>query len=274
LWEKSGQNINMMDQERPIEIQVEALRSRVAANAARVRELGHWPAWVSADSLAERVPQIGDTKAAGFDAGVACALDLIPRNKQELSASLHGAYTPEVVTRVLREIENLDPESETAWWLAACNICKEGGIDQTAFLQQIEDFKKLAENPEDRAKAARSEYEAMTSRFTVASEFGEDVPFGTEDGCMQGAYLKGYPFAVQWAENYGVFFIGTFHESLGLEDFPWSEEKDEKGRAKSGPVWGSKQFIKCATKDELKAALVIVKNKFAPKLQALKDKKE
>lgn len=252
----------MGEREQPVEVQVAALLEKIKANAARVKELGKWPSYVEEESLAERVPKQGNNNAPGFDAGLACALDLIARDKQELAATLHAAYTPTAVEKVRGEMRNLDPDSETCWWLAACHVCREGEINQEQFLQQIEDFKKLASDTDARAVAAKQEYENMISKFNFDETIGADVPFGTQDGCMQGAYIKGYPFATQYNEAFGLYFIGTYEGSLGLEDFKWSEEKDDKGRAKSGPVWGSKQFVKCANKEELLKALEVVKNKF------------
>ncbi len=242
-------------------MQVEEILEKVKANASRVKELGQWPAYVSEESLAERVPKHVDKNAPGFDAGIACTLDLIAREKQKLAAALHGAYTPEAVQKVREEIANLDPDSETCWWLAACSICEEGGIDQQKFLKQIEDFKVLASDPGRRLQSAQEEFEKMVSLFSINSELG-DVPYGNQDGCMQGAYIAGHSFAVQRHDGYGLYFIGTYNSTLGLEQFVWSDEKDEKGRLKSGPVFGSKQFVKCANKEELLRALEVVKANF------------
>lgn len=231
----------------------------VEQEAPRIRKLGSWPSWMTDESLSERIPKIGDKHTSGFDAGIASALDLIPRDKQKLSAILHGAYTPEAIEQVRKEMQQSNPDSETNWWLAACSVCEEGEVNQEKFLQQIELFKKLASDPEQRLQAAKDEYEKMTHTFSCDSEFGEGVPFGTKDGCMQGAYIAGFPFAVQFADQYGLYFIGTYLPTLGLENFNWSEEKDEKGRAKSGPVFGSKQFVKCANKEEALLAIEIVK---------------
>lgn len=187
---------------------------------------------------------------------------MIVREKQKLAAILHAAYTPEAVEQIRKEIKNLDPDSETCWWLAACNVCAEGGINQNQFLQQIDAFKELASDPQKRKEAAQKEFDKMTSAFHFVPELGDNVPYGTEDGCMQGAYVAGHSFAVNYAEKYGLYFLGTYHPSLGLDNFAWSDEKDEKGRPKSGPVFGSKQFVKCANMEELKRALEIVKPLF------------
>ena len=124
-------------------------------------------------------------------------------------------------------------------------------------MQQINDFKKLITNNEERLKQALLEFEKMTQSFEVK----DGVPFGTQDGCMQGAYIAGFPFGTQYAENYGIYFIGTFEDSLGLENFSWSDEKDDQGRAKSGPVFGSRQFVKCANREEFERAVAVVKSK-------------
>jgi hypothetical protein len=237
--------------------QIDKVRTTVAANADRVAKLGEWPPYIEPGSLLERIPKEGGEKAAGFDAGIACATNLIPEDRQKLAACLHANYSKEAVLQIRQEAAAKNPDSETAWWLAACAVCKEGGIDQEAFLKQIEDFKILAANPEERGDAAQKEFAVMTSAFTLK----EGVPYGEKDGCIQGAYIAGYPFGSEYSSNYGIYFIGTYEDSLGLEDFKWSDEKDEKGRAKSGPVFGSKQFVKCASEDEWRRAMEVVKAK-------------
>lgn|SRR3989338_1585074 len=250
-----------IDKESPVEVQVEAILEKIKANASRIKELGQWPGYMGEESLAERVPKQGDTDAPGFDAGIACALDLITRDKQKLAATLHGAYTPEAVQQVRDEIKNTDPDSETCWWLAACSICEEGDVDQKKFLGQIENFKALVEDPARRLQTAKKEFEKMVSLFNLNQELG-GVAYGDQDGCMQGSYIAGHSFAVQRHDGYGLYFIGTYNKTLGLEQFTWSEEKNDKGRAKSGPVFGSKQFVKCASKEELLRALEIVRANF------------
>lgn len=239
--------------------ELEFLRNRIAENAERVKTLGNWPAYVSAESLVKRVPGTDGTKAPGFDAGIACALGLIPAEKQGLAAALHAGYTPEKVAQVREEIKSWDPNSQTVFWLAACWIFKEGEVDEKDFLQQVAEYKSLVADPHALVDAAKKSFEKKSHSFTI--KYG--VPYGEIDGCIQGAYIAGYPFGVYFASNYGLYFIGTYEPSLGLENFQWSEEKDEKGRAKSGPVFGSKQFVKCATEEELLKALKVVKQKIA-----------
>lgn len=240
-----------------VKMEVGKLRNVVAENAQRVAELGQWPSYIQPGSLLERIPAEGDKNAPGFDAGIACATDLIPRDKQELAARLHANYTKEAVMQVRKEAADGNLDSQTTWWLAACSTCREGGIDQQQFLEQVEVFKRLSEDPKERGVEAKKEFDKMTHSFILK----DGVPYGEEDGCIQGAYIAGYPYGTYYSQKYGIFFIGTYEDSLGLEDFPWSDAKDEKGRPKSGPVFGSKQFVKCATEDELKRAMEVVKKK-------------
>lgn len=239
---------------------MENVKKLVSAAASRLSELGSWPAYIDAEeSLISRIPgELGN--APGFDAGIACALDLIPRDKQRLSAILHAAYTEDAVEQVRREVELSDDqfaESETCWWLAACSVCEEGGIDAEAFDAQIARFKALAEDPSARVAAVRAEYAKMSQLFGLI----DGVPVAKADGGMQGAYIAGYDWAVQPAPQFGLFFIGTFRESLGLEDFAWSDRVDDQGRPLSGPVHGSRQFVKASSFDELARVVELVKRK-------------
>ena len=226
---------------------------------SEVRELGKWPDWVSDDSLTSRIPIIPDKKFLGFDAGIACCLDLIPRNKQELSAQLHAAYTKEAVDRYRQEIDSgLDPDSETCWCLAACSICREGDVTQEDFLEQVEEFEKLRDDSVLRRVVALNVHQTMINSFTLG-KYGENVPFGTVDGCIQGAYLSGHKFGTMYIKELDRFYIGTYFPSLGIsEDFPWSDELNTNGDAKSGFVFGSKQFVMCANEEEFKLVLGIV----------------
>jgi hypothetical protein len=238
---------------------VERYRSVVAENAGRIAVLGNWPAYINPEeSLAGRVPTATAT-ASGFDAGIASALDLIPRTHQKLAACLHAAYTPAAVEQVRAEAgENgqaLEADSQSAWWLAACSVCTEGEITPEDFVQQLEDFKALARSPEKRLAAAQATYQAMSQAFWIA----DGVAFGTEDGAMQGAYVAGHDLAVVYDEKADLYFIGTFRESLGLEGFPWSDAVDEQGRARSGPVHGSRQFVKAASPEEYQRVLAALR---------------
>lgn len=232
---------------------LEDTRRVVAEQARRVAELGRWPEWIPPASLLERVP-LGAEQAAGFDAGIACCLGLIPPARQRLAACLHAAYTPEAVAQVRREAIAMHPESETTWWLAACSVCREGEVDAEAFATQVADFTALARDPGARRRAAVAEHAAMLGRFSVRSD---RLAIAHEDGGMQGAYLAGHRVAAMWAGHAGLWFVGTYEPSLGLEGFEWAEPGDpaagEAGvrQGRSGPVHGSRQFVKCADEAEL-----------------------
>jgi len=273
---------------------VKTVKSEIILNAPRIKQLGEWPDHVDEASLVSRIPDPSSisSTAPGFDAGVACCLDLIPRDKQRLSAILHGAYTEEAVEQARVEIELIeeayqwytgefgdlascgawDPDciwqeaadAETCWWLAACSVCSEGAVDGDELILQINMFKDCfvddKTNPMDpyhdplRLKAAYDEFQKIRGAFHII----DNIPVATKDGGMQAAYILGYDLAIQFA--YGTWFVGTYHESLGLpDDYPWTNRKDEKDRPKSGPVFGSKQFVKCATFYELADTLRIAR---------------
>lgn len=234
---------------------LEDLRQQVRLAVPRIADLGRWPGYIDGEkSLVARVPTMLET-ASGFDAGIACALDMIPRDRQRLSAMLHAAYTKDAVEQVRREGEELAPDSETTWWLAASGICEEGNITHDAFLDQLHAFRALARDEFERVRAAGRALAAMRASFTLVG----GIPFVIKDGGLQGAYLNGYDWGVQYNEAYGLFFIGTFRESLGLESFPFSDQKDAQNRPMSGPVNGSRQFVKASSFKELEAATRFVR---------------
>jgi hypothetical protein len=240
---------------------IEAIKSQVAINAPRVKELGNWPSHVDEMSLVHRIPDERENRitAPGFDAGIACCLDLIPRDKQRLSAILHGAYTPEAIKQIQKEIAEIQAKfvevpNETAWWLAACSFCKEGDMYADDVINQINSFKDLAESPWDLINEAKFEFKKMEKSYHVV----DGIPVALKDGGMQAAYIHGYSLAIMPA--YGTWFVGTYHASLGIpDDFVWGTKKDDKDRPMSGPVFGSKQFVKCATIDELNNVLMYAK---------------
>ncbi len=233
------------------------IRDTVMINVARVAELGDWPVYIDAQqSLLSRIPSGNDATAPGFDAGIACALSIIPREKQRLSAILHAAYTPAAVEQIRREAKEMHPDSETTWWLTMCSLCDEGNVSTSVFLDQLTFARALAEDPTWRYHQALEQFTEMTA---ASAQQAHGEALGEKDGCMQGAYLAGHPFASQYAKKYGLWFIGTYLPSLGLENFSWSDAKDSEGRAKSGPVHGSKQFVKCATVEEFLRAVTVVR---------------
>ncbi len=243
---------------------LEDLRTMVRQEGARVKELGEWhPAVDTEKSLVARIPETEETQAApGFDAGLACTLDLIPRDKQKLAAMMHANINPPAIQQIRSEIQSWDPDSETVWWLAACNVCDEGNIDGEKFRGQLTVFQELAADPEKRLAAAKAEYQKMTQSVDT-TQFG--IPFGTVDGCMHGAYISGYPIAGMYAPEYGIFFIGTFDTPINnaLADFPWKNPDQEGQRGTSGMI--APQFFKCADEDEFRKVIAHLQTK-APQL--------
>jgi hypothetical protein len=236
---------------------IEAIKSQVAINASRIKELGNWPSFVDEMSLVHRIPDERENRiiAPGFDAGIACCLDLIPRNKQRLSAILHGAYTPAAIEQIKKEIAEIQTgfvqiPNETAWWLAACSFCKEGDMYASDIINQINSFKELAKSPLALINKASFEYNRMEKSYHVV----DGIAVALKDGGMQAAYIHGYSLAIMPA--YGTWFVGTYYPSLGIpDDFVWGTKKDDKDRPMSGSVFGSKQFVKCAAIDELNEVL-------------------
>lgn len=242
---------------------LEAIAARVEQNAPKVAALGAWPAHISvSSSLTARVPVAGQ-KRSGFDAGLATSLGLIPAHAQPLLAGLHAAYTPALVTQVRAEIEQQplnsgttwqvkNAESATCWWLAACSLCIEGDeVDEKTFRQQLLDFQKLIDDPATRQTAATNMLREMTQSFDTKNGYA----CGTVDGAIQGAYIAGHSFGVLHHQSHGLYFIGTYLPSLGLENFAWDQGTDDQGRATSGAVHGSRQFVKCASKAEMERAV-------------------
>ena len=230
------------------------LIARASDNAQRIAELGAWPDYINPqESLVARIPTTEDL-GVGFDAGIACCLDMIPRDKQQLAAILHAAYTPAAVQQVISESKAMASDSPSCWWLAACSVCQEQPLNEAAFREQLHSFQTLVQQPQARLKAAEDTLRAMRSSYTI--RYG--APYCTVDGGMQGAYLDGHQLAVEYAERTGLYFIGTYQPTLGLDDFDWETETDEQGRSKSGPVHGSKQFVKANGLEELQKVLATI----------------
>jgi len=254
---------------------ISEIRNTIVFNAGRIKKLGNWPEFVDEDSILQRIPNGND--APGFDAGVACALDLIPRDRQRLSASLHGAYTTKLIKQIKKEIKKLEKVSEfaekrswdlevspawdeavnteTCWWLAASSICEEDDGDEARLMCQIEEFKRMIDNDYHRYMSSMKLVDELRNSYNIV----DNVAVATKNGGMQAAYIDGHDIAIMSA--YGIWFVGTHKESLGIPNtFKWSSKKDKKGRAMSGPAANSKQFVKCADFAELAQVLKLAKS--------------
>lgn len=243
---------------------IDEIIGRAASLAPIMAHLGDWPATIDAThAMTDRIPE-GGRVCAGFDPGLACALGFVPRHAQSLLAALHAAYTPAAVQALRDGIDFSgttptirDANVASTWWFAAVSLCDEDrGVDEAGFRAQIAAFQSLMDDPQMRLNAANRE---LTRWMTVKSfTMDRGYPFGTVDGCQQAAYIMGHAFGVMYRERTGTYYIGTYLASLGLENFVWGTELDERGRPKSGPNQGSQQFVKCANEDELNRALAVV----------------
>lgn len=242
--------------------------SRVAITTARIADLGSWPEHISEKALLDRIPVPGHT-ASGFDAGIACALDLIPRSRQRLAARLHAAYTPQAVAQIRAEAKEMEADAETTWWLAACSVCQEQDLDEAEFMNQLQAFQELAADPEERVRVARAEFARMTTSFEI-DELG--VALSTTDGGIQGAYIAGHEVAAMYLPQEELYLVGTLHPSLGLEDFDWEQPayspqlfgSDDYQSGRSGPVHGSRQFVKCTNRREYQKVIARVRDYLGP----------
>lgn len=228
----------------------EALQT-VEASFNRMAELGGWPKWISRATLTARVPQDDGEPKAGFDAGIACALDLVPRDKQRLAATLHAAYTPEAITQIRSERKDL-AGTETEQWLAACSLCDDQLVDADTFGQQLRDFAELSKDQTAMTAAASAAIDEMTSSYEVR----DGVAYGLKDGGVIGAYIDGHEMGVAYSKKHDVWFVSTFHPSLGLDDFDWDNEPGSSSA--SGPVHGSRQYVKASNEDELERVLAAI----------------
>lgn len=223
-------------------------------NSLRLATIGQWPESYRPDSIADRIPIEGKNRA-GFNAIVACGLSLIPRERQYLTARLQVTWNADSVQQIRREIQEMNPDSETCWWLAAESLHCPGGVTREIFVEQVTMFEDLVMNPEERRNRAIKQLNKLLSTFHVQEGF----PLGTQEGCIQGAYIAGHRFGTEavcaekkpFEARVPVYIIGTYLPSLGLEHYSW--------KPTSGPVQGSPKLVQCATYEEMLDALKIVK---------------
>ena len=164
------------------------------------------------------------------------------------------------IEQIKIEAVKMLPHTETCWWLAASSIVSHEFVDQYKFMNQIADFELLINDPILRRDVAIEMYNSMIGSFKLI----DGVPFAIKNRGLQGAYLAGHSFAVQYEEGEGMFFLGTYMPSLGLESFEWADIFDDAGSPINGPVFGSKQYIKTPSFKELTRILTIILDKFKP----------
>ena len=125
-----------------------------------------------------------------------------------------------------------------------CSVCDESESTHARFAAQVAAAVRLSENPVERVSAAVDAYGQMGAAYEVV----DGLPWATCDGGMQGAYLHGHRVAAAagTGQSEGVWFLGTYYRTLGLEGFEFAEG--------SGPVHGSPQFFKFTSRAELAEA--------------------
>ena len=145
--------------------------------------------------------------------------------------------------------------SETTWWLAMSHVCLEHKemVNSEQYMLQVDKAATLSKDASRRLSAAKAALASLQGTYIAMG----GVAYGDVDGCMQAAYLDGFEVAVGWSQAHGIWFIGTFRPSLGLEDFEWSTEVDDRGQPKSGLI--SPQFAKASSMTEAATAAEIAK---------------
>ena len=251
--------------------QVEGMREHVNRNGQELARIGNWRPG-ALERLVARIPTPGNT-SLGADAGIFAALGLTPNEFVETIATLHaGVYTEELVNQIREErkqiLDNPGVQNATLYWLLAGDKIgeNEGGVTQERLVKQVADFtddvgRYRSEDREavrDVTRKALNEFDTITNSFTM---FG-NVPMSTNSGAIHGAYLSGLPFGTFMSMEYGLFFIGTYKDSMGLENFDWSNRTQNVGGKElpmSGPVVeGSYQFVKCSDVHEFSRAIDVV----------------
>jgi hypothetical protein len=248
----------------------------IEGSVRRVAQLGNWPGETKMhiDALLGRVPR-EDNVASGFDAGIAVALGLTTIDGQEfgrLSASMHTDPTENDYTEVrqgIGRIERGDMRNDTAFWLLGSLVCDDGyqGVDQEQFVRQVQKYNELQDSmfSTSDGRATQIQNILLDSVKNMKSgyiQMDDGVVFAEDNAALIGAYIDGHKFGV--FPGGGLFYIGSYLPSLGLEDFKFgtsTEMVNGDVKTKSGFVHeGSYNFIKCATIGELSRAVDIVKS--------------
>lgn len=267
-------------------------------NTAAVRKAGEWPEAVSDSVLTASVPQAPRKPAQGFGPAVAAALKLVPKSQQGLLAAFDQRLSLDVLHQIQQEtrplknleqvllrrskrgavnlgqlsaddpelkrvVEQFDPNCASAWLLAALSLRAHEPVNQRRFMEQVREYINLASDPEARREAAMREYFLMTGSYGREKSVGGGlVPVGHRAGCMEGAFIDSFPFAVQYSPREEAFYLRTPYASLGLEQYNWKEQG-------SGPVNSSPRHVRCATFATLQEVLPLVMKKHGDLLKQL-----
>lgn len=242
---------------------IETYRALIQRTLPSIADAAGWDE-EARERLLARIPT-EDSNSGGFDPAIGICIGLgVSRGLEipglpALVTDLHvGRYSSENCRIVREGIEAQDANSPGVGWLAMASICTmydEGAITPDRFMEQVEAAEKLMWPDHlaevDRLAAANKEWDSWGAKYAMRN----GIAYGTEDGCMQGAYFAGHPVAAQYASGYGLWFLGTCRPGAldALSEFPWSDQVDEQGRSCSGiiaSVEGHPVFVKCATLEE------------------------
>ncbi|MDC0357311.1 hypothetical protein OAO01_00715 [Oligoflexia bacterium] len=219
----------------------------------------------NSQSLKYRVPVEGG-KSAGLDAGLFAISRMIPEHAREFSARMHANHTPELIDYARTNLQNLDHKRDApiTWWLAACSVVKPG-VDRYGLVNQVIDFHILRTDLEKRVAAAKATKARFLQSVETEEIAGVECPIGTNPDTHLRAYLAGHRYAVLHATGIGLYYIGTYESSLGLEDHgdKFSNKTDEQDRPLSGFVGGNPKLAKCCDRNELEIILPIVAAHFS-----------
>lgn len=192
----------------------------------------------------------------------ACCLDLIPSDRQKVAATL---WTDRCPRAVLEQIQHemtsgpdggLDPSSDTCWWLAARRFSNGLPRHIVLFHQHLESFPGWMADEGERLISARQALgELRTFRVVNGVAFVDDAPQ------CENPYFFGHRFMVGFEPDLNVFTLATYHDSLGLEAFSFSEECADDGERLSGLVDGSPQYARLHSFEELADAIKVVRGK-------------
>lgn len=246
----------MSDDEARVRHQFLDMHRKVNEETRRVAALGGWADDADLnESLYEALPPDPSSTRFMLSLAMACCLDLIPHEKQRLAAIMHRGASEEAILQVRKDLRDggrsVDPDSETAWWLAVLGYCdKESNIYQ--LLAQINTCKGVSSAAVGRESLAESMLTGM--RWSVYVVDG--VAFLPGGRSSSTPYFFGHEFIVGFDREENVFTLSTFRPSLGLEDFPFSERCD-KGGTRLSRLLGS-QYAHISSFEELGEAVKVV----------------
>ncbi len=190
------------------------LLKKATDNLPRVAALGGW-----GNEILERERcnvasiQKAPSSPHHFSAGLACALDLIPRDRQASVARLHGKSSEEDVAIAQIDLLGLTPDCAIVWWLATHPLTRKLNTSEFSFTW-VERKRELSD-ASARLAQAHAERHAASSLFRLMDD---GVPFTTNPDGLMAAYLNGYAWGVYYDLSANLFWIETIKPSLGPSD--------------------------------------------------------